>query len=180
MSAHVIVVDEKADLEWASSAGTALTARDFVTHPERLQGKKLRVVNLSGEYAYLDFGYYTSLLAARLFDSAGLRPADVDVALLYDCFSSVVLFALEGLGFADRGGAGALVRSGATRPGGQLPVNPHGGLLNEGYLHGMNTLAEAVIQLQGRAGERQVADARVAAVTSGALQDGSALVLTRH
>jgi len=123
---------------------------------------------------------YTSLLAKRLFDSAGLRPADVDVALLYDCFSSVVLFALEGLGFAERGGAGALVRSGATRPGGRLPVNPHGGLLNEGYLHGMNTLAEAVIQLQGRAGERQVAGARVAAVTSGALQDGSALVLTRH
>ena len=63
MAAHVIVVDEKADLEWAGSAGTALTARDFVTSPERMQGKKQRVVNLSGEYAYLDFGYYTSLLA---------------------------------------------------------------------------------------------------------------------
>jgi len=63
VAAHVIVVDEKADLEWAGSAGTALTARDFVTSPERLQGKKQRVVNLSGEYAYLDFGYYTSLLA---------------------------------------------------------------------------------------------------------------------
>jgi len=61
VAAHVIVVDEKADLEWAGSAGTALTARDFVTSPERLQGKKQRVVNLSGEYAYLDFGYYTSL-----------------------------------------------------------------------------------------------------------------------
>ena len=63
MSAHVIVVDEKADLEWAGSAGTALTARDFVTNPSLLQGKKLRVINLSGEFDYLDFGYYTSLLA---------------------------------------------------------------------------------------------------------------------
>jgi glutathione synthase/RimK-type ligase-like ATP-grasp enzyme len=63
VSAHVIVVDDKIDLDWAQSAGTALTARDFVTNPDQLQGKKLRVVNLSGEYAYLDFGYYTSLLA---------------------------------------------------------------------------------------------------------------------
>jgi acetyl-CoA acetyltransferase len=123
---------------------------------------------------------YTSLLADPLWKSAGLHPADVDVAALYDCFSSVVLFALEGLGFAERGGAGALVRSGATRPGGSLPVNPNGGLLNEGYLHGMNTVAEAVVQLQGRAGARQVEDAEVAVVTSGALQDGSALVLVRR
>jgi acetyl-CoA acetyltransferase len=120
---------------------------------------------------------YTSHLADSLWRTAGLGPADVDVAQLYDCFSSVVLFALEGLGFAERGGAGDLVRSGATAPGGRLPVNTNGGLLNEGYLHGMNTVAEAVLQLQGRGGARQVPGARVGVVTSGALQDGSALVL---
>lgn len=120
---------------------------------------------------------YTSHLADRLWRTAGLGPADVDVAELYDCFSSVVLFALEGLGFAERGGAGDFVRSGATAPGGRLPVNTNGGLLNEGYLHGMNTVAEAVLQLQGRSGARQVAGAEVGIVTSGALQDGSALVL---
>lgn len=123
---------------------------------------------------------YTSFLADRLWRSAGLGPDDVDVAELYDCFSSVVLFALEGLGFAERGGAGDLVRSGATRPGGRLPVNTNGGLLCEGYLHGMNTVAEAVLQLQGRGGTRQVEGARVGVVTSGALQDGSALVLVRR
>jgi acetyl-CoA acetyltransferase len=123
---------------------------------------------------------YTSLLAEPLWRSAGLGPGDVDVAALYDCFSSVVLFALEGLGFAERGGAGELVRSGATRPGGSLPVNTNGGLLNEGYLHGMNTVAEAVLQLQGRGGARQVDGAEVGVVTSGALQDGSALVLVRR
>lgn len=123
---------------------------------------------------------YTSLLADELWGRAGIGPGDVDVAELYDCFSSVVLFALEGLGLADRGGSGALVRSGATAPGGSLPVNTHGGLLNEGYLHGMNTVAEAVLQLQGRGGERQVPGAETAVVTSGALQDGSALVLGRR
>jgi acetyl-CoA acetyltransferase len=123
---------------------------------------------------------YTSILADPLWKSAGVSPSDVDVAELYDCFSSVVLFALEGLGFTERGGSGELVRSGATRPGGRLPVNTNGGLLCEGYLHGMSTVAEAVLQLQGRCGVRQVEGAEVGVVTSGALQDGSALVLVRR
>jgi acetyl-CoA acetyltransferase len=78
---------------------------------------------------------------------------------------------LEGLGLAERGGAGELVRSG------RLPVNTHGGLLGEGYLHGMNTVAEAVLQVQGRGGDRQAPDHEVAVATSGALMDGSALLL---
>jgi acetyl-CoA acetyltransferase len=59
-------------------------------------------------------------------------------------------------------------------------VNTNGGLLCEGYLHGMSTVAEAVLQLQGRCGVRQVDGAEVGVVTSGALQDGSALVLVRR
>jgi acetyl-CoA acetyltransferase len=58
-------------------------------------------------------------------------------------------------------------------------VNTHGGLLSEGYLHGMNTVAEAVLQLQGRAGVRTVDGAETCVVTSGALMDGSALVLAK-
>jgi acetyl-CoA acetyltransferase len=119
-------------------------------------------------------------LAPRLWESAGLGPEDVDVAELYDCFSSVVLDTLEGLGFADRGGAGALIRAGETGMGGSIPTNTHGGLLSEGYLHGMNTLAEGVLQLQGRGGERQVTDATIAVVTSGANTDGTAVVLERE
>jgi len=57
-------------------------------------------------------------------------------------------------------------------------VNTHGGLLAEGYRHGMNTVAEAVLQIQGRGGDRQVPRHEVGVVTSGALTDGSALVLT--
>ena len=106
---------------------------------------------------------YTSILRDELFGRAGVTPADVDVAEIYDCFSSTTLMGLEGLGLAERGGGAYLVRSG------RLPINTHGGLLSEGYLHGMNTVAEAAAQI--RAGHQ------VCAVTSGALMDGSALVL---
>jgi acetyl-CoA acetyltransferase len=120
-----------------------------------------------------------SYVGPRLWESSGLTPGHVDVAQIYDCFSSVVLFGLEGLGFVERGGAGEFVRSGQTRLGGTLPVNTNGGLLNEGYIHGMNTMTEAVLQLQGRCGPRQVPDAAICAVTSGSLGDGSGLVLVR-
>lgn len=121
---------------------------------------------------------YTSLLAHDLFGRAGLQPADVHVAEIYDCFASTVLFGLEGLGLCDRGTSGAFVRSGATALDGRLPTNTHGGLLAEGYLHGMNTVTEAVLQIQGRGGDRQAPRHDVAVVTSGALMDGSALLLT--
>lgn len=115
---------------------------------------------------------YTSLLRDELFGRAGVTPADVQIAEIYDCFSSTVLMGLEGLGLAERGGSGEWVRAGA------VPLNTHGGLLSEGYLHGMNTVAEAALQVQGRGGDRQAAAHEVCAVTSGALMDGSALILT--
>ncbi|MGE7781650.1 thiolase C-terminal domain-containing protein [Peribacillus sp. NPDC097264] len=122
---------------------------------------------------------YTSILSKPLFESAGLKPSDVDFAELYDCFSSAVLIALEGLGLVGRGEAGALIRAGETGIDGRLPVNTHGGLLCEGYVHGMNTLAEAVLQIQGRGGDRQVPKANIGVVTSGNQVDGSALLLRR-
>lgn len=115
---------------------------------------------------------YTSQLGPALWRSAGMEPEEIDFAELYDCFSGVVLMSIEGLGLAERGGAGELVRSG------RLPINTHGGLLCEGYLHGMNTVAEAVLQIQGRAGETQLERHQACVVTSGAMMDGSALVLT--
>jgi acetyl-CoA acetyltransferase len=120
---------------------------------------------------------YTSLLADGLWSSAGTAPSDIDFAEIYDCFTSTVLFGLEGLGFVGRGEAGAYIRSGATGIDGSLPVNTNGGLLGEGYLHGMNTVAEAVLQIQGRCGDRQVRRHDACVVTSGGMMDGSALVL---
>jgi acetyl-CoA acetyltransferase len=121
---------------------------------------------------------YTTFLRQELFQRAQVEPADVQLAEIYDCFTSTALMGLEGLGLAERGGSGALVRAGTTAPGGALPVNTHGGLLAEGYLHGMNTVTEAVLQVQGRGGRRQVPDHDVCVATSGALMDGSAVVLT--
>jgi acetyl-CoA acetyltransferase len=121
---------------------------------------------------------YTRWLRDDLFGRAGVGPGDVDVAEIYDCFTSTVLMGLEGLGLCERGESGAFVGSGACGPGGRLPTNTGGGLLAEGYLHGMNTVAEAVLQVQGRGGDRQVPRHEVAVVTSGALMDGSALILT--
>lgn len=120
---------------------------------------------------------HTSFLSEDLWRRAGLGPEDVDVAEIYDCFSSVVHWSLEGLGFCARGEAGAFIREGNTAAGGSLPVNTHGGMLGEGYLHGANTVAEAVRQVQGRA-VNQVDGAEVAATTSGGMESGSALVLT--
>jgi acetyl-CoA acetyltransferase len=107
-----------------------------------------------------------------------MSPSDIEFAEIYDCFTSTVLFGLEGLGLCARGESGGFVRSGATMPGGALPVNTHGGLLSEGYLHGMNTVAEAVLQIQGRAVTRQVPRHDRCVVTSGAMMDGSGLILT--
>jgi acetyl-CoA acetyltransferase len=121
---------------------------------------------------------FTSLIAEDLWASAGVSANEVECAQIYDCFTSSVLFGVEGLGFVQRGLAGEFIASGETGIGGSLPVNTNGGLLCEGYLHGMNTVAEATLQVQGRAGDRQVPRARACVVTSGAMMDGSALVLT--
>jgi acetyl-CoA acetyltransferase len=126
-----------------------------------------------------DYTYnFTSRLQRDLFKRAGVAPQDVDFAQIYDCFTSVVLMGLEGLGFCKRGEAGAFIASGETGIDGRLPVNTNGGLLAEGYLHGMNTVAEAVLQIQGRGGDRQSPRHQVGVVTSGALADGSAMILT--
>jgi acetyl-CoA acetyltransferase len=100
----------------------------------------------------------------RAFAMAGLSPADVDVLQLYDAFTINVLLFLENLGFCDQGAAGPLVASGAIAPGGTLPVNTNGGGLSCVHpgMYGIFALIEAIEQLRGQAGERQVKGAEVA------------------
>jgi len=118
---------------------------------------------------------------ATAFRRAGVEPADIDVALLYDSFTSTLLLTLEGLGFCARGEGGPFVASGAIAPGGSLPVNPDGGGLAACHpgMRGMFLLVEAVRQLRGEAGDRQVKDARLACVnaTGGFFSAVSTMVL---
>jgi acetyl-CoA acetyltransferase len=105
-------------------------------------------------------------MAPRLYAMAGIGPEDFDLAELYDCFTYSVLVQLEDYGFCKKGEAGDFLESGATARGGSLPVNTHGGFLSEGYVHGLNHVAEAVSQLRHTAGARQVPDAELALSTA--------------
>jgi acetyl-CoA acetyltransferase len=105
-------------------------------------------------------------IAERLYAAAGLGPDDIELAELYDCFTYNVLSQIEGYGFAEPGSVPDLLRGGAfDRSTGRLPLNTHGGLLSEGYIHGMNHVYEAVKQIRGAAGSRQVDRHDVALVT---------------
>ncbi|RYE44686.1 MAG: acetyl-CoA acetyltransferase [Hyphomicrobiales bacterium] len=120
---------------------------------------------------------FSRYVARKLWKLSGLRPADVDVAMLYDAYSPIVLQQLEDFGFCGVGGSGEFVRSGNTLPSGTLPVNPHGGLLSEGYIHGFNNVLEAVRQLRGTAASHQVESPHVALCTGFGGSYGSATIL---
>jgi acetyl-CoA acetyltransferase len=103
----------------------------------------------------------------RAYAMAGLGPKDVDVAELYDCFTPVVIIELEDLGFCPKGEGGRFVEGGRIELGGELPVNTHGGLLSHchpGHPGSMFSITEAVRQLRGSCGVRQVAGAKIALV----------------
>ena len=106
-------------------------------------------------------------VAKRLWDMAGTGPGDVDVALLYDHFSPMVILQLEDYGFCGIGEGGEFVADGNIRwPSGSLPVNTHGGNLSEAYIIGMTHVKEGVEQVRGTA-VNQVEGAKVALVTGG-------------
>jgi acetyl-CoA acetyltransferase len=106
-------------------------------------------------------------VADRLWQMAGIGPADIDVALLYDNFSPVVVMQLEDYGFCQKGEGGPFVESGAIRyRTGSIPVNTHGGQLSEAYIIGATHVLEAVEQLRGTA-INQVSAAEFALVTGG-------------
>ena len=123
-------------------------------------------------------GYAT---AQAMYNRTDLRPSDVDTAQLYDGFSVEAIWWLEALGFCAEGEGGSFVEDGKRITlGGDLPLNTWGGQLSGGRVHaGMGHIVEAVRQLRGEAGERQVAGAEVAAVTvAGGFESSAALLTT--
>ncbi|WP_019927675.1 thiolase C-terminal domain-containing protein [Nocardia sp. BMG111209] len=116
--------------------------------------------------------------AAHVWTRTSLRPDDVDVAELYDGFTMNALSWLEALGFCGIGEAKDFLEGGKNiARDGRIPLNTHGGQLSHGRTHGMGLLHEAITQLRGEGGDRQVADARVAVVSSGGLTPGGVLLL---
>lgn len=116
------------------------------------------------------------IVADQLWGATGLTPDDLDVVIAYDHFTPLVLMQLEAFGLAPRGEARHALRDGVFDLDGRLPLNTHGGHLGEGYIHGMNGVAEAVRQLRGSAAN-QVDGAEVALVTSGGSGPTSGAIL---
>jgi len=126
-------------------------------------------------HGHVMFNYYQDDLARyeenyraaeRLYGLSGLRPEDMDVATLYENFSPIVFMQLEGFGFCKEGEARDFIREGHIGLNGTIPLNPHGGLLGEAYIHGVNNILEGVRQIRGEAAN-QIADAEHALVAGG-------------
>ncbi len=106
----------------------------------------------------------TKLAAKMAYDEAGIKPKDVDLAEVHDCFTIAEILATEDLGFVEKGKGGRFVESGETRLDGSLPINTSGGLKACGHpvgATGVKQICEIVLQLRGEAGERQVKDAKI-------------------
>ena len=118
--------------------------------------------------------------SAHLWTRTSLRPADVDLALVYDGFTFNAISWIEALGFCGIGEASDWLDGGKRIAlDGEVPVNPHGGQLSEGRTHGFGFIYEAITQLRHEAGERQVRDAHTAVVTSGGGTPSGVLLLQR-
>jgi acetyl-CoA acetyltransferase len=100
----------------------------------------------------------------RAYEMAGVRPEEVDVVMLYDAFTINPILFLEDLGFCEKGEGGSFVKDGRIAPGGELPVNTNGGGLSYNHpgMYGLLLVIEAVRQLRGECGERQVEGAEIA------------------
>jgi acetyl-CoA acetyltransferase len=140
-------------------------------------GQAITWMNMPDEY-FASSGHRP--VAGRLYQAAGVSPGDIDVALLYDHFTPMVVMQLEDYGFCPRGEGGRFVADGNIRwPSGSIPVNTHGGNLSEAYLIGSTHIREGVEQLRGTT-VNQVAGAELALVTGGpAAIPTSGLILGR-
>lgn len=144
----------------------------IVTSADRAKDLKKRPVLISASASCGDLtNFYTKPdffdeaskhVADKVYQQAGLGPSDMDCVQIYDNFTPIMLFSLESFGFAPRGEGWRWIRDGRIELGGELPVNTSGGHTAEGYMQGWALQIEAVRQLRGEAGARQVPDCETA------------------
>ncbi|EME54308.1 lipid-transfer protein [Rhodococcus ruber BKS 20-38] len=158
-------------------------ARDL-PHPPAVvsaaaQGVGPQQISMSSYYREdIDEMPEVELVARQLWDQAGIDPDDIDAAILYDAFTPMVLLQLEEYGFCGRGEAKDFIADGNLELGGRLPVNTHGGQLGEGYIHGVNGIAEGVRLIRGTSVNQPGKDVANVLVTGGSPVPHSALVLS--
>ncbi|MDB5445956.1 MAG: hypothetical protein JWQ97_1273 [Phenylobacterium sp.] len=160
----------------------------LVTTRERAADLKQQPVRMLGQESFMSphtdqwpdlTALYSAKVAPRLWEKTGLKPTDMQLACMYDCFTYTTIATVEDYGFCGKGECGDYYASGKASYGGEVVMNPHGGLLSEAYIHGLNHHYEAVLQLRRQAGERQVADAELALVTAGTGPYGGGLIYAR-
>lgn len=156
------------------AAAALLVSEDFLKRlPQPVQSRAVRVAATTlsgGKYRSLEEPGLSRFAARKAYAQAGIKPADIDVAEVHDATSFCEIYQAEMLEFCDEGEGGAFVGSGATSPGGQLPINTSGGLVSKGHpvgATGLSMIAELTEQLRGEAGERQVASPRYALAENG-------------
>ena len=137
-------------------------AKDYKQRPVYVRGVSQLSRLAQGELPD-DFGYATMQRVSKtVYEMAEVEREDVDALMIYDNFTPIVIFVLEGFGFCPRGEGGRFVENGTLELGrGRYPTNTNGGHLSESYMQGWNLQAEAVRQLRGGLGARQVSDAKV-------------------
>lgn len=155
------------------------TARDLAKPPVLVEAVGTQIIErIDWDQSTLTHEPQVLGQSAHLWSRTSLRPADVDVAELYDGFSFNCLSWIEALGFCGIGESKSFLDGGANiARDGVLPLNTHGGQLSHGRTHGMGLIHEAVTQLRGEAGARQVAGARVAVASSGGLTPSGVMLL---
>jgi acetyl-CoA acetyltransferase len=139
-------------------------ARDFRQRPVLISGFGAQESFTGSAISNFDFEmWYPAVQAAgqQAYRMAGVSHDDIDALMCYDNFSPTVLFSLEGLGFCPRGESGRFVEGGTLQLGARLPVNTDGGHLSNSYMQGWALNVEAVRQLRGGCGARQVPDCEV-------------------
>ncbi|MFI6870585.1 lipid-transfer protein [Nocardia sp. NPDC050406] len=181
---HLLDCCQETDGGVALVVTSAERAKDLPNKPAVILG----AAQGSGADQYVMTSYYRDamtglpemgLVGDQLWSQSGLRPEDMQAAILYDHFTPFVLMQLEELGFCPRGEAKDFIADGAIELGGRLPLNTHGGQLGEAYIHGMNGIAEGVRQIRGTS-VNQVENLQNIVVTAGTGVPTSGLVLSAN